>query len=124
MFWNKWHMTLTQWFRTYFFNPDNPLSSELIIINLDPWIIIFSHATIDHGVDRFMAWDQLEFCICGDHGMGLGLFVHNRWSTLILPKAEKIKVAWNSVSGNAFSIFFTFNFIALGWVWFALPDTK
>jgi len=21
LFWNSWHMTLTQWFRSYFFNP-------------------------------------------------------------------------------------------------------
>ena len=21
LFWNNWHMTLTQWFRAYFFNP-------------------------------------------------------------------------------------------------------
>jgi D-alanyl-lipoteichoic acid acyltransferase DltB (MBOAT superfamily) len=52
---------------------------------------------------------------------GFGLFIHNRWSTMILPRFEKIKNFSKSTSGNIFSIALTFNFIALGWVWFALP---
>ena len=38
-FWNSWHMTLTQWFRSYFFNPlTRALRSGK---RLSIWIIIF-----------------------------------------------------------------------------------
>ena len=77
-FWNSWHMTLAQWFRTYVFNP---LTRSLRTRphQLPTWLIIFfgqvsTMALIGlwHGITwNFLIWGLWH---------GLGLFVHNRWS--------------------------------------------
>ena len=52
-FWNNWHMTLTQWFRAYFFNP---LTRSLRRKdNLPAWDGDSDHAIIDNGTDWHVA---------------------------------------------------------------------
>jgi len=54
---------------------------------------------------------------------GLGMFVHNRWTEWRKTHtATSLKEPRLIALQRSFSIFTTFNFIALGWVWFALPD--
>jgi len=124
VFWNRWHITLTQWFRTYYFNPvtrslrsrEKPISAG--------WIIFFTQITtmiliaLWHGI-------SLNFVIWGLWN-GMGLFIHNRWvecnksrvhSAIIVDKNAGLAKLQHFAS-----IFLTFNFIALGWVWFAIPD--
>ncbi len=122
LFWNRWHITLTQWFRTYYFNPvTRYLRSNFNQIN--PWVIIFSTQITTmlliglwHGISwNFVFWGLWN---------GLGLFMHNRWSTLVVPRFEKLRDFSKTTSGYVFSVALTFNFIALGWVWFALPTTN
>jgi len=125
-FWNNWHMTLTQWFRSYYFNPltramrtaDRPLPA---------WAMIFIAQTTTmlliglwHGVTwNFVLWGLWQ---------GLGLFGHNRWSEF-----AKVRVSARASEGSVgkkvrrarlshwAGVFFTFNYVALGWVFFALP---
>jgi len=117
-FWNGWHMTLTQWFRSYFFNPFNRWMRGFK--NLPAWVMILvgQAATmlligLWHGITlNFVLWGLWH---------GLGLFIQNRWSDLIRRRYPNL--GQNSrlqpllqISG----ILLTFHFVALGWVFFAL----
>ncbi|RJP49336.1 MAG: MBOAT family protein [Anaerolineaceae bacterium] len=117
-FWNNWHMTLTQWFRAYFFNPLTrslrtrkfPIWSVIFITQLATMILI----GLWHGVTvNFVIWGIWQ---------GLGLFIHNRWSD-----ATRARVGeWASTTLrqnmlNVLGILLTFHFVALSWVWFVLP---
>jgi alginate O-acetyltransferase complex protein AlgI len=117
-FWNNWHMTLTQWFRAYFFNPvtralrsaKKPLSIPVIIFitQLGTMVLI----GLWHGVTwNFILWGLWH---------GLGLFVHNRWSDLTKARFVKLSSRWQKTL-NMSGVLLTFHFVALGWVFFALP---
>jgi alginate O-acetyltransferase complex protein AlgI len=118
-FWNTWHMSLTQWFRAYYFNPltrslrtlKKPLSVGLImfITQLSTMVLI----GLWHGVSwNFIFWGIWH---------GLGLFTHNRWS-------DWTKGYFSNLSNRARNYLaiggtlVTFNFVALGWVFFVLPE--
>ncbi len=120
LFWNNWHMTLTQWFRGYYFNPvtrslrrDGKLSAPMIILftQISTMLII----GLWHGVTRsYLVWGAWH---------GLGLFIHNRWSAFASPKVAALTQSkpW---LGNLFQIsgiLFTFLFVSLGWIWFSMP---
>jgi D-alanyl-lipoteichoic acid acyltransferase DltB (MBOAT superfamily) len=117
-FWNSWHMTLTQWFRAYYFNPvtrtlrsaKKPLSIPVIIFftQLSTMILI----GMWHGITwNFFLWGLWH---------GLGLFAQNRWSERMKVRSAGLTSRWQSAL-NAGGVFLTFNFVALGWVFFALP---
>lgn len=120
-FWNNWHITLTQWFRAYFFNPfTRALRSRYRNLSVG-WIVLITQLStmiligLWHGVSwNFVLWGLWH---------GLGLFVHNRFSDWIKPRSATWQIdprlqPWL----NGFNILLTFNFVALGWVWFALPN--
>ncbi|HEX7556102.1 MAG TPA: MBOAT family O-acyltransferase, partial [Leptolinea sp.] len=77
-FWNSWHMTLTQWVRTYLFNPLTRAMRTSKFWNV-PIMVIFigQMATMVfiglwHGITiNFLIWGLWH---------GLGLFIQNRWS--------------------------------------------
>ncbi|MDP2993673.1 MAG: hypothetical protein Q8N46_00960, partial [Anaerolineales bacterium] len=65
-----------------------------------------------HGVTlNFVVWGLWH---------GLGLFVHNRWSELTRARFAALSPRWQAAL-NVGGVLLTFNFIALGWVFFALP---
>ena len=121
LFWNNWHMTLTQWFRAYFFNP---LTRWLRSGGrfLPVWLVILSTQLstmvligLWHGITwNYVLWGAWH---------GIGLFVHNRWS-------ESTKPLWVRLDSRPIlhrgltivSVLLTFHYVALGWVWFALPS--
>jgi alginate O-acetyltransferase complex protein AlgI len=119
-FWNSWHMTLTQWFRSYFFNPFNRWMRGFK--NIPAWVMILigQVATMSliglwHGITlNFILWGLWH---------GLGLFLQNRWSDFVrrrfpdLGQNSRLQPALQ-ISG----ILLTFHFVALGWVFFALSD--
>lgn len=121
-FWNNWHMTLTQWFRGYFFNPitrslrrNKKLPAPLIIFitQISTMLVI----GLWHGITpNFIIWGLWH---------GLGLFIHNRWSSFAGPKVAKL-VENRPALEKAFylgGVAFNFVFVSLGWIWFALPTT-
>lgn len=117
-FWNSWHMTLTQWIRSYFFNPFNrwirgyksiPAWTMILLGQLATMLII----GLWHGVTvNFIFWGLWH---------GLGLFIQNRWSdftkTRFNTENPRLKSALQ-IGG----ILLTFHFVALGWVFFALSE--
>ena len=120
-FWNSWHMTLTQWFRSYFFNPlARSLRSARAPLPLPFMVMITQVATMIliglwHGVTlNFFLWGAWH---------GMGLFIQNRWSDWMRTRP----LAWGTTGvGEAVlkysNIFLTFQFVTLGWLFFALPD--
>ena len=119
-FWSSWHMTLTQWIRTYVFNPltrslrsnkEHPLPQWLIalITQLTTMLLI----GLWHGVTlNFVIWGLWH---------GIGLFVHQMYSRKTAP--------WLRARSSAFqkgytvcSTALTFLYVSLGWVWFVIPD--
>jgi alginate O-acetyltransferase complex protein AlgI len=119
-FWNSWHMTLTQWFRSYFFNPLNRWMRSFKYIPAWGMILVGQLATmlligLWHGVTlNFILWGLWH---------GLGLFIQNRWSEFArtrypnLQQSARLQAALQ-IGG----ILVTFHFVALGWVFFALSE--
>ncbi|NWG16727.1 MAG: hypothetical protein HXY41_08840 [Chloroflexi bacterium] len=117
-FWQSWHITLSNWARFYVFSP---LSRALLKrkVKAQSAVFIAQMATmliigLWHGVSGgFIVWGIWH---------GLGLFVHKWWSDrtrkwyLSLNQKPRLKTAW-----TAAGVFITFQFVTLGWVWFALP---
>jgi alginate O-acetyltransferase complex protein AlgI len=122
-FWNSWHITLAQWFRSYFFNPltralrsgPRPLPVGLII--LTGQLLTMMLIGLWHGVSwNFLIWGLWH---------GLGLFVHSRWgewSRGWMPRLVKRPLLKKVYT--AATTFATFQFVVLGWVWFALPTLE
>lgn len=119
-FWSSWHITLTQWIRSYFFNPFNrwirgykslPAWTMLLAGQLATMLLI----GLWHGITwNFILWGAWH---------GLGLFLQNRWSdfakTRIAVADPRLQTAMQ-VGG----VLLTFHFVALGWVFFALSGPQ
>jgi D-alanyl-lipoteichoic acid acyltransferase DltB (MBOAT superfamily) len=113
-FWNSWHLTLAQWFRSYYFNP---ITRWLRGIKIPVWLIILfgqlsTMALIGlwHGITlNFFAWGLWH---------GFGLFLHNQWTTFTKTRP----IAINPRITQPLGIIATFVFVTIGWVWFALPQ--
>ena len=129
-FWNGWHITLAQWFRAYFFNPltralrsaPSPQAPGAEGRGLPPALIIFVGQAgtmiligLWHGVTwNFAAWGAWH---------AVGLFVHNRWAEYTRAHPPR----WDNDprlkrAANGLGVLLTFHYVALGWVWFALPS--
>lgn len=121
-FWNSWHITLAQWFRSYFFNPltrflrSRPKKLPMIVIILLGQVFTMVLIGLWHGVTwNFVIWGVWH---------GLGLFIHNRWAEFMASRAKDREQRPASKKLATISgIFLTFNFVAIGWVWFLLPST-
>lgn len=115
-FWNSWHITLADWFRSYVYNPlvrrlrsNNRLPAWLIIL-IGQWLVMLLIG-LWHGFTlNFACWGAWH---------ALGLFINNRWSEAskrlgrpLLPSPLAELSSWA----------LTFTFVSLGWVWFSLPD--
>ena len=117
-FWNNWHMTLTQWFRAYFFNPFNRWIRGYKTIPAWMMILVGQLATmlligLWHGVTiNFILWGAWH---------GLGLFLQNRWSDFVKTRIN-ISNPRLQATMQLGGILLTFHFVALGWVFFALSD--
>jgi D-alanyl-lipoteichoic acid acyltransferase DltB (MBOAT superfamily) len=119
IFWNSWHITLAQWFRAYVFNPltralrARPLPPAAII--LIGQFVIMLLIGLWHGVTwNFVAWGLWH---------ALGLFVHNRWADFTKTRAAALDGRPRlKRAAHWLGVFLTFHYVALGWVWFALPS--
>jgi D-alanyl-lipoteichoic acid acyltransferase DltB (MBOAT superfamily) len=120
-FWNSWHITLTQWARSYFFNPltralrSRSMAMPLIIIigQLGTMLLI----GLWHGVTwNFVAWGLWH---------GVGLYLHNRYLDFMKPRLAALdeRPQLKRLT-DVFGMLITFHYVALGWVWFALPNVE
>jgi alginate O-acetyltransferase complex protein AlgI len=121
-FWNRWHITLTQWIRAYFFNPFTrylrrnshiPVIGVILITQMSTMILI----GLWHGISlNFLIWGMWH---------GFGLFIHNRWSNTFGLRIKTLGEKQQSLQPliHASSILLTFGYTSLGWVWFSLPET-
>jgi D-alanyl-lipoteichoic acid acyltransferase DltB (MBOAT superfamily) len=122
-FWNNWHMTLTNWFRAYFFNPLTR-AMRTSKRKLPLWLIIFVaqlSTMVLIGLWHGITWN---FVIWG-FWHGVGLFIHNRWADLtrpILKLADKSTGIQRLV--DSLGVLLTFNYVSLGWLWFVLPNPE
>jgi D-alanyl-lipoteichoic acid acyltransferase DltB (MBOAT superfamily) len=120
-FWNNWHMTLTQWFRAYFFNPitrwlrswQKPMSIPMMILLTQVATMLL--IGFWHGVTwNFTLWGLWH---------GLGLFIHNRWNDMTKAKAAAwVTTPTRQAILNVSGILLTFHFVAIGWIFFALSS--
>ena len=119
-FWNSWHMTLTQWFRSYFFNPFNRWIRSYK--NIPTWVMILAGQLATmlliglwHGVTaNFVLWGAWH---------GIGLFLQNRWSDIVRVRFPNLGQNTRLQSALQFGgVLLTFHFVALGWVFFALSE--
>jgi alginate O-acetyltransferase complex protein AlgI len=118
-FWNSWHITLTKWFRSYFFNPliralrSSKPALPVVLIVLLAQVSTMVLIGLWHGVTAsFVLWGLWH---------GAGLFVQNRWSEYMKSHTP----AWASRGPGAAilkgtDILLTFHFVTLGWLFFAL----
>ncbi len=119
-FWNSWHITLSQWFRSYIFFPFTR-SMRTRSTRLPVWLTILAGQFVTmaliglwHGISwNFFIWGAWH---------GLGLFVQNRWSDWLKGRLELSQLPRAaSLLLQAGSWLLTFLYVSLGWVWFALP---
>jgi D-alanyl-lipoteichoic acid acyltransferase DltB (MBOAT superfamily) len=119
-FWQSWHITLSNWVRFYVFTPLSrwmlrqswrPSSTVIVFIAHISTMIVIG---LWHGVSiNFLIWGLWH---------GIALFTHKVWSDRTrkwyrgLNDNLAIKRTW-----TVFTWFITFNYVTIGWVWFALP---
>ena len=122
-FWQCWHITLSTWFRVYFFIP----FSRMLIqtrYQIPQWIIVFvcqlaTMALIGlwHGVTiNFLMWGLWH---------GVGLFLHKMLADHTRQWYRRVNEQnWPRRMLHFASIITTFHFVALGWVFFAQPSVS
>jgi alginate O-acetyltransferase complex protein AlgI len=116
-FWNSWHMTLTQWFRSYFFNPlirtmhSSKQQAAPYLIILIAQVSTMILIGLWHGVTvGFALWGLWH---------GLGLFIQNRWSDYIKDRIPGwARTGAGQVVLRYSGIFLTFNFVSISWLFF------
>jgi D-alanyl-lipoteichoic acid acyltransferase DltB (MBOAT superfamily) len=120
-FWQAWHITLSNWLRTYIFFP---LSGRMMRTKLrkHPNVIIFVaqmttmvSVGLWHGITmNFFLWGVWH---------GVGLFLHKLYSDQTkpyLPRLAAYPVLHSAYTFAGWAV--TFIFVSLGWVFFALPN--
>lgn len=119
-FWQRWHMTLSGWFRTYYFLPLSrwcirrrwPTYLTLFVALLSTFLLI----GLWHGLTvNFALWGLWH---------GVGLFAHRwlvdhtrGWYRWVRQRR------WLRSMVHIGGIGLTFHYVVLGWVFFALPTT-
>jgi len=119
-FWQRWHMTLSTWFRVYYFTPFSRMLIRSPRKIPQPIIIFVSQMTtmtligLWHGITlNFFLWGVWH---------GVGLFLHKMLADNTKNWHKRVSAnAWSNRLMTMVSIFVTFHFVALGWVFFALP---
>ncbi len=120
-FWQSWHMTLSNWVRSYVYSPlsrnllrrkSKPSTTVIILICTLTTMVVIG---LWHGVTiPFALWGLWH---------GIGLFIHKLWSdrTRSWYRGLKQRPSQQRLWYGA-GVVLTFHFVLLGWVWFAMPD--
>lgn len=123
VFWQSWHITLSNWVRFYVFSPLTrtlltrkrklPPNAVVLIGQISTMVVI----GLWHGVTwHFVAWGVWH---------AAGLFIHKLYTDRT--RAFYISLRTRPRTARAIEIagiILTFHFVVLGWVWFALPDME
>jgi alginate O-acetyltransferase complex protein AlgI len=118
-FWHTWHITLGDWVRFYVFSPlsrallrRQPRPSPVLVM-LFAQLVTMITIGLWHGITlAFFVWGLWH---------GIGLFIHKQWSRYSRPWQQRLQPRGRKV-WTGISWFITFQYVTLGWVWFALPD--
>lgn len=107
-FWQRWHISLSGWFRDYVYFPlgGNRVTKLIIFRNL---FIVFLLSGLWHGAAwTFVIWGALHsmYMIVGEGT--------RQWRKKLLVKFSLENSYWH----HAFQIFVTFNLVVIGWVFF------
>lgn len=123
LFWQSWHITLSNWVRFYVFSPlsryllmrpRKPSPTALALVGQLATMIVIG---LWHGVTwPFVVWGVWH---------ALGLFVHKVYSDRTRQFYIRLRDRprlnrWIGVAGTLL----TFHFVVIGWVWFALPEIE
>ncbi|MCB0013633.1 MAG: hypothetical protein KDE34_17085, partial [Anaerolineales bacterium] len=120
-FWQRWHITLSNWVRHYLFTP---LSRSLLRRQPRPSptliVLVAQLATmIAIGLWHGLSWNFLVWGLWH----GLGLFIHKQWSDRTRRWYRDLQATtWPRRLWAGLTWFITFHYVVLGWVWFLLPD--
>ncbi len=122
-FWQSWHITLSTWVRFYVFSPlsrwmlarrRRPSPTAIVLIAQLATMIVIG---LWHGITwNFFLWGLWH---------GLGLFAHKQWSDRTRKWYRRLgEYPWRKRAWIGLTWFLTFNYVVLGWVWFALPSVE
>ncbi|MDQ7034405.1 MAG: MBOAT family O-acyltransferase [Anaerolineae bacterium] len=122
-FWQNWHITLSDWVRTYVFSPFSrwilrlkPRPAAFITVLLAQLLTMLIIG-LWHGVSiNFLLWGLWH---------GIGLWLHKQFSDRTRKWYRGLKERkWQFRLWKTGTWFITFHFVVLGWVWFALSDVN
>ena len=123
-FWQRWHITLSNWVRFYLFSPftrsllrRKPRPSPTLIVFLGLMATMIAIG-LWHGVTwTFFIWGAWH---------GLGLFIHKQWADRTRAWHRRLNShhPWRARAWTGVSWLLTFHFVVLGWVWFLSPDLQ
>jgi D-alanyl-lipoteichoic acid acyltransferase DltB (MBOAT superfamily) len=122
-FWNSWNITLAQWLRAYVFNP---LTRSMRTSGraYPVWLVILTGQAVTMlllGLWHGITWNYAIWGLWH----AAGLFAHNRWSDWVHRRGFAQPASPGARLGLTLGGWFiTFQFVTLGWVWFALPDVE
>jgi alginate O-acetyltransferase complex protein AlgI len=114
-FWNRWHISLSTWFRDYLFFPISRALLGLtgrrlqLIVQVIAYLITMGLVGLWHGA-------QLHFIVWGlIHG---GLLALNRLLPKAKPSQVKARPRWAQAGLVGLSTFVTFHLVTLAWAFF------
>ena len=122
-FWNSWHITLTQWIRSYTFNPLVRKLRKKKDPAFPQWFMILITQSVTMGLIGLWHGVTLNFFIWGIWN-ALGLFFHQLYADHTKNQLTVISEE-HSIAFRIYTIgstLLTFLFVSLGWIWFVLPN--
>jgi len=121
LFWQSWHITLSNWLRDYIFLPlgkklmSIKSSHKILIVAGISYFITMTVCGLWHGgKPNFILWGMYH---------GIGLFVFRIFQG-IKGNFIPIENAILKKTGYYFSILITFNFVTFGWILFGVEFSK
>jgi alginate O-acetyltransferase complex protein AlgI len=109
-FWNRWHISLSQWIRDYLYIPLGGNRSGFVLTLVNS-LVVMAVCGLWHGASwNFMFWGLWH---------GLGLSFYKIYKKFVNFKTRNRLLVYPL---KAVSIFLTFNFVTLGWVFFVTPS--
>lgn len=109
-FWKRWHMSLTGWFRDYIFIPLGG-SRGTLALTIRNTLIVMAITGLWHGAGwHFVLWGLYH---------ALGLIALRLYRRYLLPALSQRGSFLESRTVNVLSILLTFNFVNIGWIFFA-----